>query len=80
MAERKKTGETGKSIENMTFEEAEARLSEIVEKLEKGESPLDEMLKLYEEGTALLRRANALLTDAETRVKVLKDGSFEAAE
>ena len=80
MAEKKKTGTPGKNIEEMTYEEVEARLTEIVEKLEKGESPLDEMLKLYEEGTALLRRANALLSDAETRVKVLKDGAFEAAE
>ena len=44
-------------------------MTEIVETLEKGESKLDEMLALYEEGTALLRRANALLADAEERVK-----------
>ena len=71
MAEKKK-----KAPEALSFEEAEARLTEIVEILEKGESPLDEMLKLYEEGTALLRRANALLTEAEERVKVIgEDGA-----
>lgn len=58
-------------IEKLSFEEAEARLTKIVEMLEKGEAPLDEMLKLYEEGTALLRRANALLAEAEERVKVV---------
>ncbi|MBQ9467459.1 MAG: exodeoxyribonuclease VII small subunit [Clostridia bacterium] len=58
-------------IEKLSFEEAEARLTKIVETLEKGEAPLDEMLKLYEEGTALLRRANALLAEAEERVKVV---------
>ena len=46
-------------IEEMTFEEAGARLEQIVKDLEKGDAPLDEMLKLYEEGTALLRRANS---------------------
>ena len=70
MAEKKTAG--GKSPENMSFEEAEARLSEIVTLLEKGETPLDETLKLYEEGTALLKRANALLADAEDRVTVIQ--------
>ena len=60
-------------IEKMTFEEASARLEEIVRALEKGDAPLDEMLKLYEEGTALLRRANALLADAEERVKIVEE-------
>lgn len=67
-----------KKIEELTFEEAEARLKEIVETLEKGQSPLDEMLGLYEEGTALLRRANALLSEAEARVKVVgADGTVK---
>ena len=60
-------------IEKMTFEEASARLEEIVRALEKGDAPLDEMLKLYEEGTVLLRRANALLADAEERVKIVEE-------
>ena len=74
MAEKKK-----KTPEEYTYEEAEARLTQIVEQLEAGESPLDEMLKLYEEGTALLRRANALLADAEERVKTVgKENEGEA--
>ena len=66
-----------KTPEEMTFEEAEERLSEIVEKLEEGDGKLDEMLKLYEEGTALLRRPNALLQDAEERVKKIGAGGEE---
>ena len=66
MAEKKK-----KTVEEFTFEETQARLNEIVEELESGTSKLDEMLALYEEGTALMRRANALLADAEQRVKVI---------
>ena len=61
-----------KNVGKMTFEEAAKRLSEIVTLLEKGEAPLDEMLKLYEEGTALIRRANSLLDEAEKRVNVIE--------
>ena len=77
MAERKKAANAAANIETMSFEEAEARLSEIVGLLEKGETPLDELLKLYEEGTALLRRANALLSDAEERVRVIGNAGTE---
>lgn len=57
--------------ENMTFEAATARLEEIVKLLEKGSSSLDESLKLYEEGVALVRFCNGALDNAEKRIKVL---------
>lgn len=38
----------------MTFEEAAARLEEIVGQMESGETPLEESLKLFEEGSALV--------------------------
>ncbi len=60
-----------KKCEECTFEEAGERLEEIISALEKGEASLDEMLRLYEEGTALLRRANMLLADAENRILVI---------
>ena len=66
-----------KKSDKPTFEEASARLAEIVEKLEKGDAPLDEMLSLYEEGTALLKRANALLADAERRILVTDGKTVE---
>ena len=57
--------------ENMTFESATARLEEIVKLLERGNSSLDESLKLYEEGVALVRFCNEALDNAEKRIKVL---------
>ena len=57
--------------ENMTFESATARLEEIVKLLERGNSSLDESLKLYEEGVALVRFCNEALDSAEKRKKVL---------
>ncbi|MBR2381370.1 MAG: exodeoxyribonuclease VII small subunit [Clostridia bacterium] len=57
--------------ENMTFESATARLEEIVKLLERGSSSLDESLKLYEEGVALVRFCNEALDNAEKRIKIL---------
>ena len=39
---------------NCTFEDAMARLNEIVKTLEKGDSPLNESLALFEEGAGLV--------------------------
>ncbi len=71
-----------------TFEESIARLDEIVKLLERGESPLDEALGLFEEGTKLIKSCGKLLDDAEQKVVKLRrgpDGSpeetpFEEAE
>ena len=60
--------------ENMTFESATARLEEILKLLERGNSSLDESLKLYEEGVALVRFCNEALDNAEKRIKILAPG------
>ena len=64
-----------KKKENMTFEVASARLEEIVKLLENGNSSLDESLKLYEEGVALVRFCNQSLDNAEKRIKMLVSDS-----
>ena len=61
--------------ENMTFESATARLEEIVKLLERENSSLDESLKLYEEGVALVRFCNEALDNAEKRIKILAPGA-----
>lgn len=59
-------------IENETsFEEALARLEEIVRLLEGGAETLDASLALYEEGIALVRLCSGRLTAAEQKVKLL---------
>lgn len=57
--------------ENLTFEEATARLEEIVKLLERVNTSLDESLKLYEEGVSLVRFCNDALDNAEKRIKML---------
>jgi len=60
-----------KKAEKETFEEALDRLEEIAEKLERGDMPLDESLKSYEEGVRAYRRCSELLKEVEKRIEIL---------
>lgn len=51
-----------------TYEEALARLEEIVALLEKGNMPLEESLKLFEEGTSLSSFCYSALNNAQQKV------------
>ncbi len=59
------------------FEWAMARLEAIVAELEKGDLPLDESLKIFEEGIRLSKSCLKMLEQAERKVEILvqdKDG------
>lgn len=62
------------AAKKLDFESSLARLEEIVRHLEKGDMPLSDSLKLFEEGTALLTSCSKLLDDAEQKVVKLKKG------
>ncbi len=53
----------------MSFEEKMNRLGEIVGKVENSVLPLEESLKLYQEGTALIKELQSALDDAEKKIK-----------
>ena len=53
----------------LTFEQAASKLEEIVEKLDSGETPLGETVKLYEQGIALSDYCMKLLADYDGRMK-----------
>lgn len=55
----------------VNFEQAMARLDEIVAYLERGEAPLEEAMKLFEEGSKLMRECTAMLDESEQKVKLL---------
>ena len=79
MADARKSAKTG----TPTFEQNLKRLEEIVERLELESVDLDESLRLFEEGIAVLRDASTALTSAETRVRQLvdlADGTLELRE
>jgi exodeoxyribonuclease VII small subunit len=54
-----------------TFEAALAKLEQIVQRLEKGELPLEESLVLYEEGVKLSRLCHTKLEEAEGKIELL---------
>lgn len=54
---------------NMTFEASMQRLEQIVRTLERGDAQLDESLKLFQEGTELVRACGKLLDEAELEIK-----------
>lgn len=63
---------------NQTFEASMTRLEQIVRAMERGDVPLEESLKLFQEGTELVQRCQKLLDDAQLQVKkimVAQDGS-----
>jgi len=63
------------------FEDALNKLEKIVSKLEEGDIPLEESLKLFEEGIRLSRFCNQKLDEAEKKVEILlkdKDGLLKS--
>ena len=54
---------------NHTFEENMQRLEQIVRAMERGDVALEESLKLFQEGTELVRSCGKLLDEAELQVK-----------
>ena len=63
-----------------SFEGTLERLHEIVEQLEGGELPLEESLRLFEEGVRLSRASQARLNAAEKRVEEPRPRRLEMAE
>ena len=63
-------------VKALSFEKALAELESIVQRLEKGDVPLEESVAIYERGEVLKRRCEELLRQAEARVeKITLDAS-----
>ena len=61
-----------------TFEENITRLEQIVRAMERGDVALEESLKLFQEGTELVRTCEKLLNDAQmqiTKITAAPDGT-----
>ena len=56
---------------NQSFEESMQRLEQIVRAMERGDVSLEESLKLFQEGTDLVRNCGKLLDEAELQVKMI---------
>jgi exodeoxyribonuclease VII small subunit len=60
-----------------TYEEALAELERLVQRMEDGQLPLDQMLASYRRGAELLELCRARLAEVEEQVKVLEDGQLK---
>lgn len=60
------------TLEGDTFEALYARLEEVAQRLEAGDLTLEESIRLYEEGMVLAEQCQALLTDVEQRIEILR--------
>ena len=60
-----------------SFEEMVERLNQIVSELEQGDIKLDDMIKLYEEGSKLIEDSLAKLDDVEKKISLLSGKSAD---
>ena len=61
------------SREELSFEQAIARLEEIVELMDDPQTPLEQMIALVEEGLALRSRCDEMLKSAQLRIERLEN-------
>lgn len=72
MAKTSKTSKTPQtSVEDLSYEEALTELEVIVESLEGEQNPLEDSMKLFERGQALVTHCSALLESAQLKVQKL---------
>ena len=62
------------------FEESLKRLEEIVQKLEGGDLPMDDSLRLFEEGASLSTACSRKLDDMEQKIRQISSASAETEE
>ena len=64
------------AIKDMNFEDALRELENIVEKLERGDAPLEESITIYQRGAKLKAHCEGKLKDAQLKVeKIVLDGT-----
>lgn len=68
------------AIEKMSFEQALAELEGIVEKLERGDAPLEESINIYQRGAQLKAHCETKLKNAQLKVEKIVLGSNGAAK
>jgi exodeoxyribonuclease VII small subunit len=66
---------TDNPVAGLSFEKALAELESIVQRLEQGKVDLEESIAIYERGEALKKHCEALLEEAEMRVRKIRVGA-----
>jgi exodeoxyribonuclease VII small subunit len=69
MAKNEKTS----GIENLSFEDAIKQLTDIVDKIESGRTPLQTSLEQYEQGMNLIKHCRGILQAAEKKIEKISE-------
>lgn len=67
---------TQKPVEELTYEDALAELESIVEVLESEQNPLEEAMKLFERGQALVKKCGLALESAQLKIQKIAGESL----
>ena len=70
------------AVETLSFEQALAELEAIVQRLERGDVPLEQSIAIYGRGEALKARCDQLLKQAEVKIEQITltaDGSAQGS-
>ena len=62
----------------LSYEEAVEELESIIERMEKGETALEDSLREYARGDALVRRCRQVLDQAEQRIETISGQKLDA--
>ena len=66
--------EDAKKGQKLSFEQALAKLDEIVTAIEEGEVPLEQSIDKYAEGVELVKQCRQILDRAERKIQLLGKG------
>jgi exodeoxyribonuclease VII small subunit len=70
-AQKKAAAKESEQVETQPFEESLDELQQIVNQLEDGSLPLDDSMKQFERGIALLKDCYRVLGEAEQQIEIL---------
>jgi len=69
-----------KDTSKQSFEKAIKELTEIVQKIEGGETPLQDSLEQYERGMTLIKHCREILEKAEKRIEKISESKEQGGK
>ena len=73
------TGEKS-DVKNLKFEEALAKLEQIVSQIEEGKVSLEESIERYGQGIAMIGQCRSILDQAEKKIQILGRGEGQTLQ
>ncbi len=67
-------------MKNETFEDKIANAKSIIEKLMRQDIPLEESVKLYEDGLKTIKEAQNMLEEAKAKITIIEQDNIKAKE